>query len=91
MARIFSSLLLAFGLLAYMPVGSASAGGFDGSRRAHHGKHHGGGKLHGGRHGGSHGASSDVPELDPTAAAGALTLLAGGALALGGRRRRSAL
>lgn len=89
MIRLISSLLLAFGLLAYMPISSASAGGFH-HAHARHGMG-GGGKSHG--HHGGHGfkPSSDVPELDPTAAAGALTLLAGGALMLGGRRRRVAL
>jgi hypothetical protein len=91
MLRLIKISLLAFGLFAYMPLGSASADGAHGARRAHDGKRQGF-KSHGGhfgRHGG-HGSSRDVPELDPTAAAGALTLLAGGALALGGRRRRNA-
>jgi hypothetical protein len=93
MLRLIKVSLLAFGLFAYMPLATASADRSDGVRRAHHGGKRHGGKFHGGhfgrRHAG-HGSSRDVPELDPTAAAGALTLLAGGALALGGRRRRNA-
>jgi hypothetical protein len=91
MLRLIQTSLLAFGLFAYMPLASASADGEGSARRAQHGKRHGG-KFHGhfGRRHGGHGSSRDVPELDPTAAAAALTLLAGGALALGGRRRRNA-
>jgi len=89
MIRILSSLLLAFGLLAYMPL-SASARGGDGSH-GQFGKRHGG-KLHGGHRGKGHGfhrsPGAEVPELDPSTAAAALTLLAGGVLTLGGRRRR---
>lgn len=89
MIRILNSLLLAFGLLAYMPL-EASARGGEGSR-GHFGDRHGGG-LHDGHRGRGHGfhrgGSTAVPELDPSAAGAALTLLAGGVLALGGRRRR---
>lgn len=96
MVRLLSSLLVAFGLLAYMPVDTASAQGSGNGQRGTGFSSNGRGLDHvlraHERHGGRRfeRPSGAVPELDPTAAAGVLTLLAGGALVLGGKRRRRA-